>query len=138
MTTTHAHYDLGYGVTCEWQNDWGLAIYTVPDVQPATIDAYINGLLDTAENWFADKPLRTLHDLSSSKIFLTGYARKRLLDVADRSRHMTVYRAILVHDPFMESVMNRFIQFQLKRRTNGISRVFHDYDDAMQWLNNQP
>lgn len=124
----------GAGVTQEWLFDNRVVVYSGPNASRAAVDAYCAAMMDVVNNWPHDKPLLSMHDLSSTYIMLTPYAQMKTTEVARAAANFPDTRALVVPNSFIGQTVSFFIRRNIEKFIPGESAVFTDRDEALTWL----
>jgi hypothetical protein len=120
------------GMTRQWLLDRQIVVFTMTSPSRDIVDAWIDTVKATMENWPGDRPYLAIHDLTSNKVSLTPYARKRTEELLPLSAKVPGYAAIVLSRSFMAQVIRLFLRSQKQQGVNNV--VFFSRQEALEWL----
>lgn len=129
-------HDLGKGVSLEWVDKGKILMLTLPNINRATIDCYIETCIEIARCWPAEERVRVLHDVSHKDIALTPYLRQGL----EKAQAVLVeldlqgVSAVVTQRGFIKSIMIQLGKALYKQAPNIETHYFHNRDKALAWL----
>jgi hypothetical protein len=120
------------GMTRQWLLDRQIVIFTMMSPSRDVVDAWISTVKATMENWPGNRPYLALHDMTSNKVSLTPYARKRAEELLPISAKVPGYAAIVLPRSFIAQVIRLFLRSQKQQGVN--NAVFFSQAEALVWL----
>ena len=124
--------EIAPGLTREWMFDHQIVVFKISTIARPVVDAWIDLVKLTMENWPGNLPYLAIHDMTSDKVSLTPYARSRAEELIPLSAKAPGYAAIVLPRSFVAQVIRLFMRTQ--RRQGNQNALFFTMPEALAWL----
>jgi hypothetical protein len=127
---------LAHGLSREWLDGGRIGVVTTSGTMAKdAVDFWESVVLEMLSQFPAGEPARIAHILHPTTERLTGYARRRTLDILTRlPDERALYSAYVVPDPLVNAVLEGMIRPRTQPLPNLTERIFSDRTTAIAWL----
>jgi hypothetical protein len=123
------------GLTRQWLFDHQIVVFKPSSVTHPAIDAWIDCVKATMEQWPTNLPYLAIHDMTSDNVSLTPYARARAEELIQVSTKAGSCAALVVPRTFVGQVIQMFVRTQRKQGIH--NEIFFSMQAALDWLKPQ-
>ena len=110
-----------------------IVVFEPSGVNRATVDAWHDSTIESAQNSPANDPYHELHDLR--KTSLTPYSRQRAFELVQALGDRSGRSAIVIEESYTGNLIRFFVNNIFSRiPKNRPRRVFSDFQQALKWL----
>jgi len=127
------------GVVKTWDSDASILTFTIPNSNRATVDTYIEAVLESVKNWDTSNPYYGIQDITSPDVSLTPYLRGRLPEITQlfMDKEINSYIVLVMDNSFTAGVMKAFGRL-MSRNTPFVTINFvTDISKAHEWIAKQ-
>lgn len=121
------------GLSRSWLLNKRIVVFRLSSSSRSVADAWVECVKETMEHWPKGQPYLAIHDLTSDKVSLTPYARKRAEELIPLSAGAPGYAALLLSPTFVAHLIRLFLRAQ--RQQGNENQIFFNMTDAVKWLN---
>ncbi|MEP7288023.1 MAG: hypothetical protein ABI947_19900 [Chloroflexota bacterium] len=109
-----------------------IVVSKITSVSRDVVDAWINTVKATMENWPEERPYLAIHDLTSDRVSLTPYARTRAEELIPLGAKVPGYAGIVLPKSFVAQLIRLFMRTQRKQGVH--NEIFFSMEEATNWL----
>jgi hypothetical protein len=118
------------GITLEWLHDGRIPVFTMATVARTSIDAWIERLKKLTQEWQADRPFLSMHDISDRNVGATPYFRARVEEIPTWRPEGEAHIALVLPRTIQGKVIQMFVQ----ARKGQPVRIFFTREEGLAWL----
>ena len=120
------------GLTRSWLQHRQIVMFTISSSSRDVVDAWIACVKETMEHWPKGQLYLAIHDMTSEKVWLTPYARKRAEELLPLDTGASGYAALLLSPNFVSHVVRMYLR--LHKQQGNENQIFFTMTDAVNWL----
>lgn len=127
--------EIAPGLTRSWLFDKRIVMFRLSSSSREVADAWVECVKETMEHWPKGQTYLAIHDMTSDKVSLTPYARKKAEELVPLSASAPGYAALLLAPTFVGHLIRLFLRTQ--RQQGNENQIFFKMSEALNWLNDK-